>query len=85
MDRRTRQQDTAVRLACRPGKYPRSLKTPFHPIPTPSVDTPWALLLRKSRRRRAYPQQIVTTRLLYCLQDPFAHPSRLQGIRPRSC
>jgi hypothetical protein len=34
----------------------------------------------KSRRRRAYPQQIVTTRLLYCLQDPFAHLSRLQRI-----
>jgi hypothetical protein len=39
----------------------------------------------KSRRRRAYPQQIVTTRLLYCLQDPFAHLSRLQRIRSRAC
>ena len=37
--------------------------------------------LVKSRRRRAYPQQIVTTRLLYCLQDPFAQLSRLQRIR----
>jgi hypothetical protein len=34
----------------------------------------------KSRRRRADPQQIVTTRLLYCLQDPFAQLSRLQRI-----
>ena len=34
----------------------------------------------KSRRSRAYPQQIVTTRLLYCLQDPFAQLSRLQRI-----
>ena len=34
----------------------------------------------KSRRRTAYPQQIVTTRLLYCLQDPFAQLSRLQRI-----
>ena len=34
----------------------------------------------KSRQRRAYPQQIVTTRLLYCLQDPFAQLSRLQRI-----
>ena len=34
----------------------------------------------KSRRRRAYPQQIVTTRLLYCLQDRFAQLSRLQRI-----
>ena len=39
-----------------------------------------AKFMRKSRRRRAYPQQIVTTRLLYCLQDPFAHLSRLQRI-----
>lgn len=34
----------------------------------------------KSRQSRAYPQQIVTTRLLYCLQDPFAQLSRLQRI-----
>ncbi len=34
----------------------------------------------KSRQKRAYPQQIVTTRLLYCLQDPFAQLSRLQRI-----
>jgi hypothetical protein len=39
-----------------------------------------AVKLEKSRRRRAYPQQIVTTRLLYCLQDPFAQLSRLQRI-----
>ena len=32
---------------------------------------------------RAYPQRIVAARLLYRLQDPFALPSRLQGIRPR--
>ena len=37
-------------------------------------------LAGKSRRRRVYPQQIVTTRLLYCLQDPFAQLSRLQRI-----
>lgn len=40
----------------------------------------WPALAGKSRRRRAYPQQIVTTRLLYCLQDPFAQLSRLQRI-----
>src|ERR1700753_2166333 len=34
--------------------------------------------------KRAYPQQIVTTRLLYCLQDPFAQLSRLQRIRSRA-
>jgi hypothetical protein len=39
-----------------------------------------AVVSGKSRRRRAYPQQIVTTRLLYCLQDPFAQLSRLQRI-----
>ena len=39
-----------------------------------------AVMSEKSRRRRAYPQQIVTTRLLYCLQDPFAQLSRLQRI-----
>jgi hypothetical protein len=44
-----------------------------------------AVKYEKSRRRRAYPQQIVTTRLLYCLQDPFAHLSRLQRILSRSC
>lgn len=37
-------------------------------------------VLGKSRRRTAYPQQIVTTRLLYCLQDRFAQLSRLQRI-----
>jgi len=36
--------------------------------------------LGKSRRSTAYPQQIVTTRLLYCLQDRFAQLSRLQRI-----
>jgi hypothetical protein len=34
----------------------------------------------KSRRSTAYPQQIVTTRLLYCLQDRFAQLSRMQRI-----
>ena len=37
-------------------------------------------VLGKSRRSTAYPQQIVTTRLLYCLQDRFAQLSRLQRI-----
>jgi hypothetical protein len=47
---------------------------PTQPAPRRTVS------LEKSRRRRAYPQQIVTTRLLYCLQDPFAQLSRLQRI-----
>jgi hypothetical protein len=41
---------------------------------------PWEDVLGKSRRSTAYPQQIVTTRLLYCLQDRFAQLSRLQRI-----
>ena len=46
----------------------------------PPLDPPRRVVTGKSRRRRAYPQQIVTTRLLYCLQDPFAQLSRLQRI-----
>ena len=46
----------------------------------PASHSGWRALAGKSRRRRAYPQQIVTTRLLYCLQDPFAQLSRLQRI-----
>ena len=37
----------------------------------------------KPRRRRACPQRIVATRLLYRLQGPFARLSRLQRIRSR--
>ena len=33
---------------------------------------------------RGYAQQIVITRLLYCLHDPAAQPSRMQGIYPRA-
>ena len=36
----------------------------------------------KSRQRRAYAQQLVTTRLLDCLHDPVAQLSRLQRIYP---
>lgn len=61
-------------LAC-----PRPLATcPLSPQGTPNRGR--LAFGGKSRRRRAYPQQIVTTRLLYCLQDPFAHLSRLQRI-----
>jgi hypothetical protein len=48
--------------------------------PPACVAAGWRAPAGKSRRRRAYPQQIVTTRLLYCLQDPFAQLSRLQRI-----
>ena len=48
--------------------------------PTRRASRSWPESAGKSRRRRAYPQQIVTTRLLYCLQDPFAQLSRLQRI-----
>ena len=54
----------------RPDRNPRA----------PPLDPPRRVVTGKSRRRRAYPQQIVTTRLLYCLQDPFAQLSRLQRI-----
>ena len=68
--------------APRPGQRLQS------PPPSPRSSSPvrlaernrWRALAGKSRRRRAYPQQIVTTRLLYCLQDPFAQLSRLQRI-----
>ena len=33
---------------------------------------------------RADAQQIVATRLLYCLHDPTEQPSRMQGIYPRA-
>ena len=58
----------------RPPDVPRS--HPDSPLRSSSSESPGG----KSRRRRAYPQQIVTTRLLYCLQDPFAQLSRLQRI-----
>ena len=60
-------------------------RKPAQPV-FPKVRTPTtpshceSLSLGKSRRRTAYPQQIVTTRLLYCLQDRFAQLSRLQRI-----
>ena len=56
------------------------LERPF-PGCNPSIPSCQRLVIMgKSRRRRAYPQQIVTTGLLYCLQDPFAQLSRLQRI-----
>jgi hypothetical protein len=50
------------------------------PLSSPYVPPSGGNSLGKSRRRTAYPQQIVTTRLLYCLQDRFAQLSRLQRI-----
>jgi hypothetical protein len=58
-----------------PRPHPREPKT--LPYAGPDSRGP---ALGKSRRRTAYPQQIVTTRLLYCLQDRFAQLSRLQRI-----
>ena len=72
-----------------PGRPPASAAAPRCPqspqLPTSHPDSPLRSSRSespggKSRRRRAYPQQIVTTRLLYCLQDPFAQLSRLQRI-----
>jgi len=64
---------------------PAPLVPPIARIPRDPADSPLGSSSSespggKSRRRRAYPQQIVTTRLLYCLQDPFAQLSRLQRI-----
>lgn len=52
--------------------------------PLLSLEGGFAGAAGKSRRKRACPQQIVTTRLLYCLQGPFAQLSRLQRIRSRA-
>ena len=55
--------------------------TPENPYASPRGCSPREKpALGKSRRSTAYPQQIVTTRLLYCLQDRFAQLSRLQRI-----
>ena len=62
-----------------------SLSSPHYPFLSPARPRRGGALTGKSRRRWAYPQQIVTTRLLYCLQDPFAHLSRLQRIWSRAC
>ena len=63
----------------RPGQAEKDSATNT-PQVLPRKARPRRALAGKSRRRRAYPQQIVTTRLLYCLQDPFAQLSRLQRI-----
>jgi hypothetical protein len=57
----------------RPTLHPRSLPLRGHRLRRRPA-------MGKSRRSTAYPQQIVTTRLLYCLQDRFAQLSRLQRI-----
>ncbi len=56
--------------------HTKNLAIPFPLHVLPREVSHWG----KSRRRTAYPQQIVTTRLLYCLQDRFAQLSRLQRI-----
>ena len=65
------------RPKARPSQKPESFAFPS-PLRRPSRGR--SVTLGKSRRRTAYPQQIVTTRLLYCLQDRFAQLSRLQRI-----
>jgi hypothetical protein len=62
-----------------PGQVPRpTLHPPLLPLRGHRLRRRPAM--GKSRRSTAYPQQIVTTRLLYCLQDRFAQLSRLQRI-----
>ena len=54
------------------------------PAAFPCAGRPYAAAYPgKPRRRRACPQRIVATRLLYRLQGPFARLSRLQRIRSR--
>ena len=90
--RGTQQQKTGLPIARHTNDF-HQVK-PAYPAPTarrrhiknPKAHNPYNSLncseksLGKSRRRTAYPQQIVTTRLLYCLQDRFAQLSRLQRI-----
>ena len=64
----------------RGGKVERSQPTKTKRTREPLRAPPREDVLGKSRRSTAYPQQIVTTRLLYCLQDRFAQLSRLQRI-----
>ena len=64
----------------RRGKVERSQPTKPNAPENPYAPPPREDVLGKSRRSTAYPQQIVTTRLLYCLQDRFAQLSRLQRI-----
>lgn len=73
-------ESTARGGLSRQGPLGSSLSISLHTETSRSRGAAAAKFVRKSRRRRAYPQQIVTTRLLYCLQDPFAHLSRLQRI-----
>jgi hypothetical protein len=67
---------TSPRREGRKGSQPTKTKRTREPLRAPPRED----VLGKSRRSTAYPQQIVTTRLLYCLQDRFAQLSRLQRI-----
>lgn len=51
----------------------------YRPVIGQSID---GGVINKSRSRRAYAQQLVTTRLLDCLHDPVTRLSRLQRIHP---
>lgn len=76
---RKRQSQNTKAPTPHPAPPKASARTPA-PVSPPVRRATGRALAGKSRRRRVYPQQIVTTRLLYCLQDPFAHLSRLQRI-----
>ena len=56
----------------------------YHPLYHPQIARRGERISGKSRRTRAYPQQVAATRPLHCLQDPDAHQSRLQGIHTRA-
>lgn len=44
----------------------------------------WRVFIKQIESMAAYPQQIVTTRLLYCLQDRIEQLSRMQRIYPHA-
>jgi|HubBroStandDraft_1064217.scaffolds.fasta_scaffold473145_1 hypothetical protein len=44
----------------------------------------WRVYKKQIESMAAYPQQIVTTRLLYCLQDRIEQLSRMQRIYPHA-
>jgi hypothetical protein len=70
--------------ACNPTEPPPQGAPRLGAVTPPRPRARDALLFGKSRRTRAYPQQVAATRPLHYLQDPDAHQSRLLGIRTRA-
>jgi hypothetical protein len=64
----------------RPGR-PTAATLLLHPI---ARAVRWRVFIKQIESMAAYPQQIVTTRLLYCLQDRIEQLSRMQRIYPHA-